>query len=135
MKSKVLVYRGEAIAAYGFGDPHPFGTDRHDVFHAELDKAGIGDAIAYGHPRQALADELALYTSLLNRFAADPDLGKLAAAGDWGGLKREQERIARLLPRVQRVNIFPTDWDGAGPDPRQTLSFASLEMLLQVERA
>ena len=61
MKNKVLVYRGEAIAAYGFGDPHPFGTDRHDVFHAELDEVGPRDAIDYGHPRQALVDELALF--------------------------------------------------------------------------
>ena len=61
MSDKVLVYRGESIAAYGFGDPHPFGTDRHDVFHAELDRAGLGDVIDYGHPRPALVDELALF--------------------------------------------------------------------------
>jgi len=57
----VLVYRGKEIAAYGFGDPHPFGTDRHDVFHAELDKAGLADSIDYGHSRPALVDELALF--------------------------------------------------------------------------
>lgn len=61
MSKNVLVYRGEEIAAYGFGDPHPFGTDRHDVFHAELDNSGLGDAIDYGHPRPALVDELALF--------------------------------------------------------------------------
>ncbi len=61
MSDTVLVYRGESIAAYGFGDPHPFGTDRHDVFHAELDQAGLGDAIDYGHPRPALVDELLLF--------------------------------------------------------------------------
>ena len=61
MKDTVLVYRGDSIAAYGFGDPHPFGTDRHDVFHAELDQAGLGDAVEYGHPRPALVDELALF--------------------------------------------------------------------------
>ena len=61
MSDTVLVYRGESIAAYGFGDPHPFGTDRHDVFHAELDKADLGGAIEYGHPRPALVDELALF--------------------------------------------------------------------------
>ncbi len=61
MSDTVLVYRGESIAAYGFGDTHPFGTDRHDVFHAELDKAGLGDAIGYGHPRPARVDELALF--------------------------------------------------------------------------
>ena len=61
MSDTVLVYRGKEIAAYGFGDPHPFGTDRHDVFHAELEKAGFADCIDYGHPRSALVDELVLF--------------------------------------------------------------------------
>ena len=61
MSDSVLVYRGEEIAAYGFGDTHPFGLDRHDVFHAELDKAGLNNSIDYGHPRPALVDELALF--------------------------------------------------------------------------
>ncbi|MBT8067877.1 MAG: acetoin utilization protein AcuC [Gammaproteobacteria bacterium] len=61
MSDTVLVYRGASIAAYGFGDPHPFGTDRHDVFHAELDQAGFDDSIVFGHPRPALVDELALF--------------------------------------------------------------------------
>ena len=61
MSDTVLVYRGEEIAAYGFGDTHPFGIDRHDVFHSELDKAGLADSIDYGHPRPALVDELALF--------------------------------------------------------------------------
>ena len=76
MSDKVLVYRGKEIAAYGFGDPHPFGTDRHDVFHAELEQAGIGDSIDFGHPRPALVDELALfhtadYIDKVSRMSAD----------------------------------------------------------------
>ena len=61
MGERVLVYKGKEIAAYGFGDPHPFGTDRHDVFHAELDAADLGDFIDFGHARPARADELALF--------------------------------------------------------------------------
>jgi acetoin utilization protein AcuC len=61
MGDTVLVYKGEEIAAYGFGDPHPFGTDRHDVFQKELTKADLGEAIHYGHPRPAEVDELALF--------------------------------------------------------------------------
>ena len=61
MGERVLVYKGKEIAAYGFGDPHPFGTDRHDVFHEELEKEGLADFIDYGHPRPALVDELALF--------------------------------------------------------------------------
>ncbi len=61
MGESVLVYKGKEIAAYGFGDPHPFGTDRHDVFHAELEQAGLVDSVDFGHPRPALVDELALF--------------------------------------------------------------------------
>jgi acetoin utilization protein AcuC len=61
MSESVLVYRGKEIAAYGFGDPHPFGLDRHDVFHDELRHAGLGDYLDYGHARPALVDELALF--------------------------------------------------------------------------
>ncbi len=61
MSDTVLVYKGAEIAAYGFGDPHPFGLDRHDVFQQELDTLGLGDALTYGHPRPALVDELALF--------------------------------------------------------------------------
>ena len=61
MKSSVHVYKGDEIARYGFGDPHPFGTDRHDVFHRELAAAGLGDDIHYAHPRSATVDELALF--------------------------------------------------------------------------
>ncbi len=61
MANPVQVYRGDEIARYGFGDPHPFGTDRHDVFHAELASAGLGGAIEYAHPRRATVDELLLF--------------------------------------------------------------------------
>lgn len=76
MSDRVLVYRGKEIAAYGFGDPHPFGTDRHDVFHAELEQAGLGASIDFGHPRPALVDELALfhtadYIDKVSRMSAD----------------------------------------------------------------
>jgi len=61
MSDPVLVYKGSEIAAYGFGDPHPFGTDRHDVFHGELAAADLGDAVRYMTPRRATVDELLLF--------------------------------------------------------------------------
>ena len=61
MSDPVLVYKGDEIAAYGFGDPHPFGTDRHDVFHQELAEAALDDAIRYMTPRRASVDELLLF--------------------------------------------------------------------------
>lgn len=61
MKLPVLVYKGDKLASYGFGDPHPFGLDRHDVFHDELAAAGLGDAIEYATPRSASVDDLLLF--------------------------------------------------------------------------
>ena len=34
--ARVLVLKGDNMAAYGFGAGHPFGEDRHDAFHVEL---------------------------------------------------------------------------------------------------
>jgi len=61
MNKPVLVYRGDELASYGFGDSHPFGLDRHDVFHDELAEAGLGDAIQYAAPRAASVDDLLLF--------------------------------------------------------------------------
>ena len=61
MSDPVLVYRGDEIASYGFGDPHPFGLDRHGVFHDELAAADFGDAIAYAAPGNASVDDLLLF--------------------------------------------------------------------------
>jgi acetoin utilization protein AcuC len=71
----VYVYRGDALARYGFGDGHPFGNDRHDVFHDELVTASLGDAIRYVEPRRATVDELSLfhtpeYIDLVSRKSA-----------------------------------------------------------------
>jgi len=62
-RAPVYVYRGEALARYGFGAGHPFGPDRHDAFHNELAGAGLNGAIAYAIPRRATVDELALFHS------------------------------------------------------------------------
>jgi acetoin utilization protein AcuC len=72
----VFVYKGDALASYGFGDTHPFGNDRHDVFHRELAKLELGPRIEYADPRCASVDELALfhttdYIDLVSRKSAD----------------------------------------------------------------
>ena len=76
MTEPVLVYKGAEIAAYGFGDPHPFGTDRHDVFHRELAAAELDAAIRYMTPRRASVDELLLfhtpeYIDTVSRMSAE----------------------------------------------------------------
>ena len=60
----MFVYKGDALANYGFGDEHPFGVDRHDAFQTELANAQLGTAIQYADPRRASVDELALFHTL-----------------------------------------------------------------------
>lgn len=59
--SPVFVYRGSALAGYGFGQDHPFGPDRHEVFQEALAGAALGEAVHYAAPRRASVDELALF--------------------------------------------------------------------------
>lgn len=90
MQNTVHVYKGEEIARYGFGDPHPFGTDRHDVFHAELESAGLGDRIHFAHPRRATVDELALFhtADYIDRVSQLSQTGKgYLDAGDTPAVK------------------------------------------------
>jgi acetoin utilization protein AcuC len=75
-KQPVYVYRGDELASYGFGADHPFGLDRHAVFHEELAQAGLGTRISYALPRRASVDELALfhtpdYIDFISRKSAD----------------------------------------------------------------
>jgi len=59
----ILVLKGQNIAAYGFGKDHPFGPDRHDVFHAELQRQGIADAVELRAAGSATRDELLAFHS------------------------------------------------------------------------
>lgn len=60
-ESAVFVYRGDALARYGFGEDHPFGNDRHAVFHDELAASPHAARIAYQPPRRADRESLALF--------------------------------------------------------------------------
>jgi acetoin utilization protein AcuC len=55
---KVVVVKDPATAAYGFGAGHPFGTDRHDAFHAELAASGVSSQVEFAAARMASREEL-----------------------------------------------------------------------------
>lgn len=61
MTERVRVYKGEALARYGFGEDHPFGPDRHDVFHDGLMEAGMDIEVSYADPCDGDRDLLALF--------------------------------------------------------------------------
>jgi acetoin utilization protein AcuC len=54
----VLLVAGERLARYGFGDGHPFGTDRHAAFLAELVKRGLDRRVQISETRAASREEL-----------------------------------------------------------------------------
>jgi acetoin utilization protein AcuC len=49
----VAVYVGEALAAYGFGADHPFGSDRMGVFWTEMKRLGLDRRVQVGEPQRA----------------------------------------------------------------------------------
>ena len=58
MTETVAVVAGEAIARYGFGQNHPFGTDRHDAFVRELVGQDLAAQVRHFAPRTASIEEL-----------------------------------------------------------------------------
>jgi len=57
-RNEVLVLKGANIAAYGFGEGHPFGPDRHDVFQQELVERGVARQVTFACASEATHAEL-----------------------------------------------------------------------------
>jgi len=60
-KLPVSLYLSDALGAYGFGDAHPFGTDRMDAFYAETRKQGLHTRVNLLEPAQCGEDALAQF--------------------------------------------------------------------------
>ncbi len=60
---EVCVIAGDELARYGFGDDHPFGPDRHDVFMRELETDGLVERVLVKPPRSASDEELRYFHS------------------------------------------------------------------------
>ncbi len=90
--SKVLVIKDQATAAYGFKNGHPFGPDRHDVFHAELETSGVAAEVELVAARMASREELLSYHTAAYidyvRETCDAGVGMLDAQDTpaWKGL-------------------------------------------------
>ena len=54
----VSLYLGEALGAYGFGDPHPFGTDRMRAFYRETVRQGLDRQVNLITPSQCNDEDL-----------------------------------------------------------------------------
>jgi acetoin utilization protein AcuC len=54
----VVLISGPEIAAYGFPNGHPFGSDRHGAFMARLEQSPVARTLERRPPRQATRTEL-----------------------------------------------------------------------------
>jgi len=60
-KSEVRVYIGDALAAYNFGEAHPFGPRRYWAFVDELRRRGLDARVQTGETKQALPEVIELF--------------------------------------------------------------------------
>jgi acetoin utilization protein AcuC len=58
---RVRVYHGTALAAYGFGQGHPFGPDRLEAFWQEFTRLGLERKTDIATPVACSAEDLALF--------------------------------------------------------------------------
>ncbi|HHJ17486.1 MAG TPA: acetoin utilization protein AcuC [Gammaproteobacteria bacterium] len=56
--SPVAVYVGEALAAYGFGEGHPFGPDRLHAFWSRMQELGLDRRVQVCEPVQATDEQI-----------------------------------------------------------------------------
>jgi acetoin utilization protein AcuC len=58
MSASVVLIDGPELAAYGFPNGHPFGTDRYAAFKAELERSAVAPGLERRPPRHATRVEL-----------------------------------------------------------------------------
>ena len=58
---RARVYHGEALAAYGFGQGHPFGPDRLNAFWQEMIRRGLDRRCDVATPVACTEDDLTLF--------------------------------------------------------------------------
>jgi len=56
-----IVYDDKALAAYSFGDNHPFGPARFNAFYTLFIKLGLDKAVDHGITKQATTKQLTLF--------------------------------------------------------------------------
>ena len=61
MSDPIIVITGPELAAYGFPNGHPFGSDRHDAFMAELEQSACISAVDRQLSREASREEIEFF--------------------------------------------------------------------------
>jgi len=74
---------------------------------------------------------IALLNQSLTGLAQDPQLANAVAIGDATLLKKEENRLTRLLPGAQQIRLLPENVDTLDQSRSPRMGFADLEMVHQ----
>lgn len=122
---EVLVLKGANIAAYGFGAGHPFGQDRHDVFHAELDRLGLSSRVRLAAAGEATDAELTSFHTAGHVARMRAKSAEGAGYLD-GGDTPAQPGIERAAAAVVGATVFALESIMAGDARRAFVPIAGL---------
>jgi acetoin utilization protein AcuC len=100
---RVTVYRGEALASYGFGENHPFGADRYYAFDARYRELGLHTLVQESAPVCASQEEIERFHTheYVERVKARSSSGSgYLDAGDTPAFKGIYEAAATVVGTV-----------------------------------
>ena len=124
-RNDVLVMKGANIAAYGFGDGHPFGSDRHDVFHSELAARGCRDYLTLASAGEATHAELRSFHTA-GHISRVEHLCMAGAGWLDGGDTPARRGLDRAAAAVVGASIFAMEHIMAGHARRAFVPIAGL---------
>jgi acetoin utilization protein AcuC len=124
-RNDVLVMKGANIAAYGFGDGHPFGPDRHDAFHRELAQRDFGERVTLACAAEATHAEIAAFHT--REYIAQVETRCLEGMG-WldGGDTPARRGLDAAAAAVVGASIFAMEHIMAGHARRAFVPIAGL---------
>ena len=103
MEQEVLVYIGEELASYHFGDAHPFGPQRHDAFHEEFSRRDLDTKTRILSPVKGTQDQILLFhtADYVDKVIAQSKTGS-------GYLDRGDRKSTRLNSSHTDISRMPS---------------------------
>ncbi len=103
------------------------GGSKHDVVSNPQDLA----VVLAGK----LSDRVTLYSGVTQNYLSEAQISQLFLSEDKAGLVKHELALKSLLPDILRVRLLPAEWENKDRYSDPPLSFASFDLLRQVERS
>jgi len=128
LKALIMLLLG--LAGYGYFI--------HQMVNSELKSNNFSQAkLVAEDVAENLAERLKFYQQLLTGLAKDPNLPGLFRDFDVAQVEisARQQQLELLIPGVREILLLPFDWDELHVSEGVALSYASLDLLRQVEKS